>query len=316
MNITLQSLQESITQAIDMIDQSQLLSDDLLHQRAIKHSMNSLDFTNANSLLDKCEQVTNSYKKTKPVIRIIHHFACSGGTLISKCLAAMPNVFLLSEVHPTTELHQQNPNPIFSPTDLSLQSFYANVPDMKNVARKIFTAGIKEIYEHLSEFGCDLILREHTHSDYCIENLCKYDSEILSCLTTEYEVLSLVTVRDPVDAYLSLVKMGWVHFSPPTFDEYCSRLFRFLSNYNTSNIVKYEDLVKNPDLEMKKICNILELKFSDDYKDIFDIFKVSGGSGRTSSNIEERERKGISSDFLKEVSSSKMYNKIKEIIDY
>jgi hypothetical protein len=189
MKTTLQSLQESISNAVDTIDQSQLVSDNLLLQQPTKYSTNSLGFTNANSLLDKCEQVTTSYKKTKPVIRVIHHFACSGGTLVSKCLASMPNVFLLSEVHPTTELHRQSHNPIFSPTDLTLQSSYANVPDMKSVARKIFTAGIKEIYEHLSEFGCKLILREHTHSDYCMENVCEYDSEILSCLATEYKVL-------------------------------------------------------------------------------------------------------------------------------
>lgn len=33
-------------------------------------------------------------------IRTIHHMACTGGTVFSKCLAVMPNVALLSEVNP------------------------------------------------------------------------------------------------------------------------------------------------------------------------------------------------------------------------
>ena len=36
----------------------------------------------------------------KPNIRIIHHMARTGGTVISKCLASMDEVILLSEIHP------------------------------------------------------------------------------------------------------------------------------------------------------------------------------------------------------------------------
>ena len=36
----------------------------------------------------------------KPVIRLIHHMARTGGTLICKCLACMKQVIMLSEIHP------------------------------------------------------------------------------------------------------------------------------------------------------------------------------------------------------------------------
>ncbi|MEA5392276.1 hypothetical protein VB738_13520 [Cyanobium gracile UHCC 0139] len=35
-----------------------------------------------------------------PVVRTLHHVACSGGTLISRYLAALPDVVLLSELNP------------------------------------------------------------------------------------------------------------------------------------------------------------------------------------------------------------------------
>ena len=44
--------------------------------------------------------VIGNHNIEKPTIRIIYHMARSGGTLISKCLAVMNNVVLLSEVHP------------------------------------------------------------------------------------------------------------------------------------------------------------------------------------------------------------------------
>jgi hypothetical protein len=138
MKTTFQSLQESISNAVDMIDQSQLVSDDLLLQQSTKYSTNSLDFTNANSLLDKCEQVTNSYKKPKPVIRVIHHLACSGGTLISKCISAMPNVYLLSEAHPFSDLHLGRETPIFCLPTLVLYHVMLTFHTSKNLREKYF----------------------------------------------------------------------------------------------------------------------------------------------------------------------------------
>ena len=38
--------------------------------------------------------------RDRPLIHTVHHLACTGGTVISKCLAAMPKVALVSEVNP------------------------------------------------------------------------------------------------------------------------------------------------------------------------------------------------------------------------
>ena len=37
---------------------------------------------------------------SRPRIRLLHHLARSGGTVISRCLGAMDRVVLLSEIHP------------------------------------------------------------------------------------------------------------------------------------------------------------------------------------------------------------------------
>ena len=50
-------------------------------------------------------------------IRTIHHFACTGGTLISKCIATMPNTQMLSEVDPLSTMLQSK-KPKFALTDI------------------------------------------------------------------------------------------------------------------------------------------------------------------------------------------------------
>jgi len=54
-------------------------------------------------------------------IRVLHHWACSGGTVISRCIASQPQVVLLSEVHPLAYLRVAQAYPYYFPTDLIQQ---------------------------------------------------------------------------------------------------------------------------------------------------------------------------------------------------
>src|SRR3546814_2716507 len=51
------------------------------------------------SLVEQCMALCAApqLRNTEPV-RIVHHFACTGGTMLCKCIAARPNTQLLSEV--------------------------------------------------------------------------------------------------------------------------------------------------------------------------------------------------------------------------
>ena len=111
----LTNLRGSLEKAVIMIDESLLLPiEESIHLDSLGSPKRELDFTHATSLLDKCADVNEQYLDSKPVIRLIHHFACSGGTLVSKCLSVMPNVFLLSEVHPHSDLQKDKETPTVS----------------------------------------------------------------------------------------------------------------------------------------------------------------------------------------------------------
>ena len=268
------------------------------------------------SLLTRCADIADSSNKIeKPTLRILHHFACSGGTLISKCIAAMPNIYVLSEAHPLSVNHISG-KPKYSPTDITTLARYANVPNADLLAKRIFTNNILETEAFLSQGGGELVLREHSHIDFCLGESADQISVVEDCLKEHFNIKHLITVRNPVDAYMSLSINGWIQFSPPSFDEYCKRLIEFIERYPIKNIIKYEDFVQNPDKQMRKVCSLLHIEFDERYRDFFGIFIVTGDSGRKSDDIAMRKRRPIDKPLLNEIKHSKNFKKVAKMLKY
>ncbi len=310
MSSALTELQTQLNDSLQLIDTKKLSSAGIVSNDLLSQGIdNKLSVASA-SLLEKCEQVTKQFYSDKPKLRIIHHFACSGGTLVSKCLSAMPNVFLLSEVHPHSYLQSNKESPQYSPSDFAKLAIYADVPEHNVLAEKIFVNSVKTSYQHILERGGTLILRDHTHSDYsCGKNVC--NNTVVELLKDDFDIISLVTLRNPIDSYLSLVTNGWVHFQPATFNEYCARLLSFLSHFKKSQIVLYEQIVDAPTSTVNEICHILEIPFDDTFDSIFDVFSVTGGSGRkTGGVIKPRKRRDISCEIKKQIEMSSNFQVI------
>ncbi|HCE1501075.1 TPA: hypothetical protein NJ353_003284 [Vibrio parahaemolyticus] len=260
------------------------------------------------SLLSRCTNICDKHKKKKPTIRIIHHLACSGGTLISKCISSMPNVYLLSEVHPYTELGIDLNNPTYRPTDLISLAKYARFPKQRQLSAEMFLDGIQKLHSHTVETGGVLVLRDHTHADFCTKESIPAESALVSLLKEDFDVKSILTLRDPIDAFSSLRKNRWVHFAPNTFDEYCRRVLLVMDKFESKNTFRYESFVKAPEEIMNLMCVELSIPYDSVFKDIFGMFKVTGDSGRSSDIIHTRERMDISG-LTKEIESSNYYKK-------
>ena len=58
-------------------------------------------------------------------IRSVHHLACTAGSLISRCIAALPNVVLLSEIDPLSRMQAaaSGAKPLFALTEI-IQALY------------------------------------------------------------------------------------------------------------------------------------------------------------------------------------------------
>jgi hypothetical protein len=269
------------------------------------------------SLLDRCRQEVAKVKKPQAEpIRTIHHFASTGGTVITKCLSAMPNVIVLSEVDPLSSLQLKSQNVRFAPSDVIrlLQYNQRELPDSLIV--ELFQTTVGKLRELLERRGERLLIRDHNHSYYCTEQFKSERINLLKMLSSVFDTRSLVTVRHPLDSYLSLVATNWVHFEPKSIDEYAWRYLKFLDDHINLPIFKYEDFVDDPESEIKKMAEHLGLPYVEDFLDYMDIFKLTGDSGRSGKKISLRERRAVPDELQEQLLISEMFKTLCKKLDY
>jgi hypothetical protein len=268
-------------------------------------------------LLAQCKTLCAQQDNARPEpIRMMHHFACTGGSLISKCIAAMPNAQLLSEVDPLSTVHYQGDRPRFAPTDMVTLVRQSTRGASSELIIELFLNNLGIVYSASISVGQRLILRDHAHGLFCTGSEVPKRPSLREIVTSRFPTLSMVTVRHPVDSFLSLESNGWVQFSPPTFDEYCRRYVLFLQAHQSIPIVRYEDFIQNPREVMTRICAVLDLPFSDQFIELFGVFRVSGESGRASNVIETRPRQPIDRDLADEMERAQNYRVLKQLLEY
>lgn len=285
-------------------------------KKELKHHLN-INLNSEKSIEGKLGKQKKASALPKPVVRIIHHLSCTGGTLFSKCLAAQPSVVLLNEVDPFSKiLLDKGDKPKFDPRDLiSLMNQEGKTFDDDFIAT-IFCRNIEDIVENISTTKQILILREHTHGAYLLGSEVRDPPLLDDILKKSFVVKSILTVRNPIDSYLSLQEFGWLHFEPPTFDEYCFRYLCFLDDYKEVNTFKYEDFVEDSMTNMNKICTELDIKYDADFINHFSEYKLSGDSGRSGDVIEPRERRKYNQEFVKEVNESDNFKLLALLLGY
>ena len=201
------------------------------------------------------EQRKRSQNHGKPLLRSIHHLACTGGTVISQCLAAMPQVVLISEVNPLNRFGSR-----FEPTNplLQLERSYRQFSIEEIKADFLWQIG--HAHEICIQDDVDLILRDHSHTDFYMGSSPADVCPIVDYLDDDYALRSVVTVRHPLDSYLGLLAQKWENqFSPSTLEEYSCRYLAFLDRYADLPLRRYEDFCKEPEAFMEELCGLLEI---------------------------------------------------------
>ncbi len=228
--------------------------------------------------------------KPVPILRTIHHFACTGGTVISKCLAALPQVMLISEINPINRNSQK-----FNPSHpVSLLEQRCSAPLTESWRHREFSDQLSLLIDWCREEHCDLLLRDHSHSDYCRGPGWAERPTLLNNLPPSATVLSVVTLRHPLDSWLGLCHAGWQgQLQPPSLLSYCQRYGAFLNHYADIPSLYYEDFCQDPTRFLEQICDELQLDYDPVMLRSFSGIKLSGDSGRTNDTIALRPRRPI-----------------------
>lgn len=271
--------------------------DDALNLLQEYHSSESAGFPVVEplpSLLEQCESLCAQFAPAEP-IRSIHHFACTGGSLICKCIAALPNVVLLSEIDPLSRMQvaAQGAQPPFAPTDIIRALYHATRNGNDDIVIEAFRAVIESMRKQLPLRGLRLVLRDHPHSHFCTDVLPESRPTVHELLGEAFATQSIITVRHPLDSFLSLINNDWRHFDPFTLEEYARRYIAFLDRHQGLPIVPYETFVAAPDRTLKEICEHLELDFHPLAADLIGVIRISGDSGRSGAAIGLRPRREV-----------------------
>jgi hypothetical protein len=199
-----------------------------------------------------------------PVIRVIHHMARSGGTIICRCLASMENVVLLSEIHPQgTGMF----NPLQQAADWhglmnagDAREFAENPPD--------FIGAISRIEQRCRDAGKQLVIRDWSHLDYTGLPFGRpsYRPVLAETLAPHFLLHRVSTVRHPVDQWLSITRHPRFRASlqPGSYLEGC---LAFAREAVRTGFFRYEDFTADPDGVLEALCAALELPFDPGYRD-------------------------------------------------
>ena len=264
------------------------------------------------SLLQQCEELIGVDRNQNESVRTLHHLASTGGTLISKCLASMPNTHLLSEVEPHSKMLTEQ----FSPTDLIRLSRNSSRPSSRDLESRIFLAAIDVLVENCKQNGLHLVLRDHAHSRYCHGDMNDETPSLRRTISSRYDTLAVVTVRHPLDSFLSATNSSFLEGDIRSIDEYSRRYLQFLRDHDGCPLFRYEDFLASPAEVMQSMCNELKLNYGEHFQDTFYAHRLSGDSGRRGSRIESRPRRAVDPEIRSQISRSSHYEELIETLGY
>ena len=199
-------------------------------------------------------------------LRLVHHMARSGGTLISKCLGCMSGVVLLSEIHP---LGTNQFNPLVQAQRwyglLSSQDLY----ELKTRGRIGFVDAIELIRRRAEDCGQRLLIRDWSHLDFTgVPFVARPAHRLLTAeaLAARFELLQVCTVRHPLDQWLSLSRLAVVQ-GRLTLAGFLTGYRRFAEVARGIGFHRYEDFTANPEGVSRALCGDLKLRYDRSFKE-------------------------------------------------
>lgn len=271
---------------------------------------------NSNQLLS----LNTKFNLSKPKLSIISHLNSSGGTVISKCIASMEKVSLLSEIHPWgCYLSSGNFHPLvqylkWHDDGSLLQLIEQSKHDL--ISAK-FSQIIKILENHASSLGKNLVIRDWSYIDFFngAGHPVPYKPLLCDSLLDNFELHIAVTTRHPIDTWLSMDASGFAR--QISVDKFIFGYWNFAKYAKRNGYFKYEDFVTAPNKVLSQICHKLQINFDPQYANKwFDYTKVTGNSGRKSETISPRNRRKVDDNLLDLFKKSPHYRESLDILNY
>ena len=212
-------------------------------------------------------------------IRLLHHLARSGGTLISRCLASMRGVALLSEIHPAgAAVHY----PLYDPLDQARRWYAlfdeAEATKLGRTRPERFAAVIGLIEERCRAQGLALVIREWSHLDFVGVPYRRETGgtlETVAALAPHFALRRFATVRHPVAQWLSLKRLQGT--TELTLERYLAGCHAFAREAVATGFVRYEDFTRAPGEALAEISRALDLPYDPGFIDRWSSYRHMTG---------------------------------------
>lgn len=254
----------------------------------------------------------------KPVLRLIHHMARSGGTVISRCLGCMSGVVLLSEIHPLG-LRQFNPLAqaqrwfgLLSSHDLGALAARGQIG---------FADAIELIHRRAEECNQRLVIRDWSHLDFTgVPFVARpaYRLLLAEACGKQFDLRQVCTVRHPLDQWLSLRRLAILQ-GKLVLPDFLAGYRRFAEIASEIGFFRYEDFTAEPAPVMKALCKRLELKFDAGFRGRWHEYALVTGDmagSRAGSAIAPLPRRPVEAALLEELSTNDDYRNSLQLLGY
>ena len=269
------------------------------------------------SLLAQCMALCEQARAVRlEPLRSLHQFARTGGTLVARCLASMPNVQLLSEVDPLSTMQLIEGEMRFAPTDFIQLLHQSSRGTSTDEIVAVFVATLSTILADSRARGQRLVIRDHSHSKYCCGEAISARPSVHALLAAHFDVRSAVLVRHPLDSFLSLQGKDWLTFFPRTIDEYAGRYLGFLDDHRHLPIFKYEAIVAEPESEVHRLCLEIGIPFAEGFMDRFDQFRLTGDNASHETTITQRSRRVMDDATRRQLNQAPRYMRLLDQLGY
>jgi hypothetical protein len=198
-------------------------------------------------------------------VRVVVSYFRSGGTLLNRCLGALPNVVIMSEV-----------SPLKTGNGAGLATVRQQAEEWYGIRLKHdgFLESIDELHGICESVSKHLVLRLWVVGEFARGGPAGSEptyrlSAYHSLCEAFPDVRAVALVRDAIDIWISR------GCRPPGFFSNYRRYVEALLSERIP-IEKYESLCQDPDASMLRICEALELPFSSQYRQFHDFNQARG----------------------------------------
>lgn len=223
-------------------------------------------------------------------IYTLHHFACSGGTIISRMIGGLDRAVVLSEIHVDRNLPQRW-NPLWQ-----FKASYGLIkPEDQDDLDRVFLEEIKAIQKICKRENRVLFIRDHFHHDTIDKRQMR--SRTSEVLSQAFNVKRIYTYRDPMEIWSSMRLHNWQR--NVTLEQFLQIFLDAFDYFSDALQLSYHDACTDPKGFTRAVFDYAGMSGMDgdligkpDEREHY-----TGGSGRQSEKLSARPtRWGILSD--------------------